>query len=283
MKFLTSVCSLLSGLCWAAEPQIEYPVDAAATDDGTVYVADRKLPGIWRIRDQVPAMFFRGSKKFRTPLNAVRCVAIDHQGHLLAGDSSTRDVYRFSEDGKPVPLTSGHIGIPMSIAVAADGTIFVADLELHRIWKMPPTGLEEPIEYAVINSPRGLALDSDGVLWVLSTSSKHGQLQRVAPDGTVTSLIPGHPFRLPHQLVRMEDGSFFVTDNYGRCLWKVSSDGATEKWLRGRPLDRPVGLCRFGDDLLITDPHRRTVFRLQMPKTVTVFAIGVSDPDETDE
>lgn len=177
MKFLTAVCSLLSGLCWATELQIEYSVDAAATDDGTVDVADRKLPGIWRIHDQVPAMFFRTSKKFRTPLNAVRCVANDHQGHQVAGDYSTREVYRFSEEGKP----------------------------------------------------------------------------------------------------------FFLTDNSVRCLWNVSSDRATEKSLRGRPLDRAVGLCRFGDDLLITDHHHRTFFRLQMPKTVTVFVTGVFDSDETDE
>ena len=179
MKFLTSVCSLISGLCWAAEPQIEYSVDVAATDDRTVDVADRKLPAIWRIRDQIPAKFFRTSKKFHTPLNGVRCVAIDYQRHLVAGDSSPRDVYRFSED--------------------EDG---------------------EPV---------------------------------------------------------------FRTENSGPYLWKVSSDGATQKWLRGRPLDRPVGLCRFDDDLLITDHHRRTFFRLQIPKTVTVFAIGVFDSDETDE
>lgn len=177
MKFLTSVCSLLSGLCWATEPQIEYPVDAAGTDDGTVDVADRKLPGLWRIHDQVPANFFRNSKKFYTPLNAVRCVANDHQGHQVVGDCSTREVYRFSEDREPV----------------------------------------------------------------------------------------------------------FLTNNSARCLWKVSADRATEKWLRSRPLDRPVGLCRFGDDLLITDDHHRTIFRLQMPKTVTVFVTGVFDSDETDD
>ena len=111
------------------------------------------------------------------PLNAVCCVAIDHQGHVVAGDSSTRDVCRFSEDGKPVLLT----------------------------------------------------------------------------------------------------------ENYGRCLWKVSFDGTSQKWLRGRPSDLPVALCRFGDELLITDHQRQTVFRLQGPKTMTVFVIGVFDLDETDE
>ena len=77
--------------------------------------------------------------------------SIDHEGNLLAGDSSTRDVYRFDADGKPQPLTDGWIGIPMAMAVAPDGTIYTADLELHRIWKMPAEGAKKPEEFAVIN------------------------------------------------------------------------------------------------------------------------------------
>jgi len=50
----------------------------------------------------------------------VRCVAAgiyDDQGKLLAGDSATREVYRFDEAGNPVPLTKGKIGIATAIAV----------------------------------------------------------------------------------------------------------------------------------------------------------------------
>lgn len=249
-----------------------YPLAVIADKDGVVYVADRQLPGIWKIADGKRSVFFQASKKFRTPLNAVRCLAIDHEGKLLAGDSATRDVYRFDEEGKPQPLTAGHIGIPMAIAVAKDGTIYTADLELHRIWKMPAAGSEEPEEYAVINSPRGLALQDDGTLWVLSTSSKNGQIQKVSPDGKVETFVKGHPFSLPHNVVRVKDGSLFVTDNYGHGVWRVSPDGTKQKWLEGKPLDRPVGLCRHGENLLVADPHIRTVFSLAPDKTLSVFS-----------
>ncbi len=261
-----------------APAEFNYPLAVIAAPDGIVYVADRNLPGIWKVEGGNKSLYFHGSKKFRTPLNAVRCLAIDHQGKLLAGDSSTRDVYRFGDDGTPQPLTNGWIGIPMAIAVAPDGTIYTADLELHRIWKMPAEGAAEPEEFAVINSPRGLTLDPDGNLWVLSTSSADGQIQKVTADGTVEPFVKGHPFNLPHNIVRMEDGSFFVTDNYEHCVWKVTPDGEKEQWVAGKPLDRPVGLCRHGEKLLVADPHIRTIFELDpASKELTVLASSPVD------
>lgn len=257
-----------------ATAAFQYPLAVAARADGVVFVADRNLPGIWKVENGQASIYFQGSKKFRTPLNAVRCLAFDHQGKLLAGDSATREVYRFDDAAQPQPLTKGWIGIPMSIAVAPDGTIYTADLELHRIWKMPAEGSEMPAEYAVINSPRGLTLGPDGTLYILSTSSKDGQIQKVTPDGKLETVLNNHPFNLPHNIVRMPDGTFYVTDNYQHSVWKVAPGAAPEQFVSGAPLDRPVGLCLQGENLLIADPHIRTIFSLGMDKTLKVVIAG---------
>lgn len=270
-----ALCNVSKGQEAATATEFQYPLAVAARADGVIFVADLNLPGIWKVENGQKSVYFQASKKFRTPLNRVRCLAIDHQGKLLAGDSATRDVFRFDDAGQPQPLTKGWIGIPMAIAVAADGTIYTADLELHRIWKMPAEGSASPTEFAVINSPRGLTLDPDGNLWVLSTSSKNGQIQKVSPDGKIESLIKDHPFNLPHNIVRMDDGTFFVTDNYEHCVWQVAADGKTEKFVTGAPLDRPVGLCRNGAGLLVADPHIRTIFSLGTDKALNVL---VSSP-----
>lgn len=288
MSHAVTCCALLAVCCTPvmAQPatapapttEFQYPLAVVATPEGVVYVADRNLPGIWKIENGNRTIFFQGSRKFRTPLNAVRCLAIDHQGRLLAGDSATRDVYRFDDEGQPQPLTAGWIGMPMAIAVSPDGTILTADLEVHRIWKMPTEGARQPTEYAVINSPRGLALDPEGNLWVLSTSSRNGQIQKVRADGTIEPFVKGLPFELPHNIVRMDDGSFFVTDNYAHCVWKVTPDGEKQQWVVGPPLDRPVGLCRSGNNLLIADPHIRTIFSLAPDKSLTVLASSPAAP-----
>ena len=243
----------------AAQDAMKYPISAAAKGK-TVYVADLKLPGIWKVEEGNAKVFFKADKKFRTPLNRVRCVAIDHEGKLLAGDPSTRDIYRFDDDGKPVPLTKGKIGIPMSIVVAKDGTIYVADLETHRIWKVPAKG-GEPKEFSVINSPRGLALDKDQRLWILSTSSKDGQIQRADKDGKLETVVAGRPFNLPHNIVVTEDGTAYVTDNYASCVWKVPAGGKPEKAMSGSPLQKPVGLTAFGKEMIVVDPHANIVLK----------------------
>ena len=270
-RVAVSFCLPAFGQETPAATEFQYPLAVVARPDGVVFVADLNLPGIWKVENGQKSIYFQASKKFRTPLNRIRCLAIDHQGKLLAGDSATREVFRFDDAGQPQPLTKGWIGIPMAIAVAPDGTIYTADLELHRIWKMPAEGSESPTEFAVINSPRGLTLDADGNLWVLSTSSKDGQIQKVSPDGKVESLIKDHPFNLPHNIVRMDDGTFFVTDNYEHCVWHVSADGKSEKFVVGSPLDRPVGLCRNGAGLLVADPHIKTIFSLGTDKSLTVL------------
>jgi sugar lactone lactonase YvrE len=245
-----------------AQDAMVYPLSVVAKGE-TIFVADRSKPGtapaIWKIEGGKAEVFFKGQKKYRTPLNAVRCLAIDHEGKLLAGDSATRDIYRFGDDGKPVALTGGKIGIPMSIVVTKDGTIYVADLEVHRIWKVPAKG-GKPEEFAVINSPRGLALDKDERLWILSTSSKDGQIQRADKDGKLESIVKDKPFQMPHNIVVTEDGTAFVTDNYAGAVWKVSVDGKPEKAISGEPMKKPVGLYLSGKEVLIADPHARAIF-----------------------
>ena len=55
-----------------ANAQMQYPLDVAAAGDGTVFVADRHLPGIWKIAGDQLTLLYKGSPKYRTPLNAVR-------------------------------------------------------------------------------------------------------------------------------------------------------------------------------------------------------------------
>uniref|UniRef100_A0A7C2JYI1 SMP-30/Gluconolactonase/LRE-like region domain-containing protein n=1 Tax=Schlesneria paludicola TaxID=360056 RepID=A0A7C2JYI1_9PLAN len=257
---LIALAQLATSAGLAADPAPQYPLAIAVAPEGAVYLADRNLPGVWKITDDKLTLFHQASKKFRTPLNAIRCLAIDKEGRLLAGDSATRDVYRFNADGQPEPLTKGGIGIPMAIAVDAQGDIFVADLELHRIVKVPAAGGEPTVAVAV-PAPRGLTIDAEQRLWVVS----HGpdQLLRVSPDGqTRDVIVTGRPFSFPHHLVLDGDGAAFVVDGYLPGVWKVPPGQMPEKWQSGDPFRNPVGIARAGDKLLVVDPRAQTLFTL---------------------
>ncbi|GIS58072.1 MAG: lipoprotein [Planctomycetaceae bacterium] len=251
-----------------------YPLDVSVTADAkTLYLVDRKLPGLWKAgADGKLAVFFQASKKFRTPLNAVRCIAADGKGGLLVGDSGTREVYRFSADGKSTPLTKGGIGIAMGIAVNAKGTIFVSDLELQRIWTVPAAG-GEPKEFAVLPAPRGMTFDKKGQLWVVSGGPRN-QLVKIAADGKITPVVKDRTFVYPNDFAVSADGTAFVSDGYADCIWKVSADGKTSKWVSGKPLDNPVGLDWQGTTLLVVDSRAGKLFSITPDAKLAPVSLG---------
>ncbi len=256
--------NLLCGMALGSLPaltlgQMQYPLAVVGTKPGDVYVADRKLPGIWKITAGKAEVYFQASKKFRTPLNAPRCLALDSNGRLLAGDSATRDVYRFEEAGKPRPLTNGKIGIPMAIAVDKQGVLFVADLESQRIWQVPDKG-GEPKEFAVIAGVRGLAFDSQGRL--VAVTNLADPVKRFSAEGKPEVLVKGRPFQFPQQVVVGEKDVLYIADNYASAIWKVVPGSPPVKFVEGKPLVKPVGVAWQDKSLLVADPHAQMVFQI---------------------
>ena len=221
-------------------------------------MVDRNLPGIWQWKEQKLTVFFEASRKFRTPLNAARCLTFDRQGQLLVGDTSTRDIYRFKADGKPEPITGGKIGMPMDLGVKSDGTIYVADLETRKLLRIP-AGTSEVIPVAAVN-PRGLFVDSKDQVWVISQDEK--QLQIVSDDGKSEVIVDHRVFDFPHQVVVNAAGEAFVSDGYKRAIWKVVRGSPPQIVVSGDPLQNPVGLALHEDRIVVVDPKARTAFRL---------------------
>jgi sugar lactone lactonase YvrE len=241
-----------------AEDGIQYPLSIAVSDT-TIMLADRNLPGVWKLEGGQLSAYFTGSKKFRTPLNAIRCVEFDSDGKLLAGDSSTREVYRFDEQGQPVPLTNGGIGIAMDIAVNKAGDLFVSDLEIQRIMKVPKAG-GKPVEVTEISGCRGLFVDKEDHLWVVSTTNN--QLYRISPDGESETIVEGRAFEFPHTVVVDEDLTAYVCDGYAKTIWKIPRGGKPQAWVKGEPFDNPVGMAIQGDTIYVVDPRAVAVFEI---------------------
>jgi len=261
--------------------ELDYPLAVAVDASGAIYIADLNSPCIWKAVDGQLAVYFQGQKQFRTPLNRPRCLAIDAEGRLLAGDTSTREVYRFNAEGVPEPLTAGGIGTPMAIAVNAEGEIFVADMELHRIWKVPAAG-GTPELFAEVPAPRGLCFDAEGRLYVVSGEAGNSTpLVRVSPDGTIEPVAKS-PFvlppdnSLPHHVVLDAEGNAYVTDNYANAIWRVTPTGEQAQWFSGEPLKSPVGLAWKGTSLLVADPKIPALIEITPEKQATKVELAPS-------
>jgi sugar lactone lactonase YvrE len=253
----------------SASNDLSYPVSVVVHESGTLYLADRNLPGVWQLAGDQLNLVYKGTKQLRTPLNAIRCVAVDSEGRLLAGDSSTRDIYRFGEDGQPQPLTDqgqgiGQIGVPMDIVVDAEGNLLVSDLEIHRIVKVPNQGGRVD-EFASVPAPRGLFYDSRNQLWVLSGR----RLVRLSPDGKAETIVEDGVFSFPHTVVVAEDNVAYVCDGYARTIWKIVPGEEPERWVRGDPLINPVGMDIHEGKLLVVDPRARAVFEINAEGNLT--------------
>jgi len=258
---LTQVGLAQSSAPAEVKPQIPvelqiYPLDIAVDNQGVAYVVDRNMHGVWKWEADQLSVFFEGSAKFRTPLNAPRCIAVDPAGNVLVGDSATRDIYRVTE-GKAEPITGGKIGIPMDLAVKADGTIYVADAELRTLFRIP-AGTKEVEKVADVN-PRGVFVDSQQQVWVVSQNEQ--QLQIVADSGESQVVVDSRVFEFPHQVVVNSAGEAFVSDGYKKAIWKVKQGSAPEIWFEGAPLDNPVGMALVNDQVVVVDPRARKVFR----------------------
>ncbi len=253
--------------------EMQYPLGAVKAADGSIFVVDLKMHGVWQSKDGALKKFFEGSPKFRTPLNAPRCIALDKAGKVLVGDSATRQIYRLDDAGQPTPLIKSGvgIGIPMAIAPDAEGTLFVADLELHKIYKVPAEG-GTASEFISISAPRGLTFDADGNLVVLSTTKD--QVHLVSKDGKQTLVVPDRPIDFAHNIVVGPDKFMYATDGYGKCVWKISPEGKLEKLVSGAPLVNPVGLSLSGDKLLVTDPRANAVFEVDFAGKLTKLDLG---------
>jgi glucose/arabinose dehydrogenase len=277
---LSLLAMIGAGLAAAAAedlPQFHHPLAVAAQPDGTLLVADRLLPGIWKMRPgEPPQVFVAGSKEFRAPLNAIRSVVVAGDGGIYAADSATRDIYHVAPDGRLTPLTQGRIGIPVDIAPHPDGHLFVSDLEAQRIWRVPASG-GEPTEVTQLSAPRGLFVDDTGRLWAIAASGA-SPLVRIDADGAIEEIVRTRAFEFPHDVVVDAEGIAYVSDNYARAIWRVAPDGGVSQWIVGAPLEAPVGLARYGEQLLITDPRAVSLFSASSQGTLTRLISGrISD------
>jgi len=236
----------------------KYPL-AVATDGDVMYVVDLDLPGVWHVRETQRELFILGSKFLRKPLNRPRCVAVHPNGGILVGDSATREVYHIAAQGAdPTPLCQARLGIAMAIAVSPDkASFYVGDAEKRAVFRFPIAGGEP--ELVVRVNARGLAFDGDGNLWAVTPDD--AAIHRIdVKSNTSEVIVKGRPYQYPNGLVWAGDHGY-VTDGYGKAIWKFTADGKTEKWFEGEPLLGPVGIAINESSLFIADPKKLQVFQ----------------------
>ncbi|WP_063870222.1 SMP-30/gluconolactonase/LRE family protein [Novipirellula maiorica] len=242
-----------------AEPK--YPLNVVA-DEAELYVVDLDLPGVWKIGEGGRSLFVRGSNLLRHPMNRPRCIVMHPTTGILVGDSATREVYHIAEqEAEPKPLCNARVGIAMALAVSPDQkTVYVGDAEKRSVLRFPIAGGDP--ELVVRVNARGLAFDADGKLWAVTPDDE--AIYRIDVDEKKSeAIVSGRPFQYPNGLVWAGDHGF-VTDGYGKTVWKFTADGKTEVWHAGDPLVGPVGISLGEKSLFVADPKQLQVYEFDL-------------------
>jgi sugar lactone lactonase YvrE len=238
--------------------QFSDPFGVAVAADRTIYVADTgDLHRIRRVTDTAvftlaggPRGFADGqgaAARFDTPSG----LAIDRQGVLYLADTGNNAIRRITPDGQVSTLagdgTAGRLdgpgqqarfNGPVAVAVDRDGRILVADTYNDAIRAINPDGVVTTVagghgpglvdgdpSAAWFHTPTGIAADDAGNIYVADMGS--GQVRRILPSGTVTTLVPpsdGSP--KPIAVAVTPDGDLYVTDEQGTIL-EFPSEGAS--------------------------------------------------------
>ncbi|MEM1068299.1 MAG: hypothetical protein AAGI63_05355 [Planctomycetota bacterium] len=236
--------------------QPKYPL-AVTVSEGKLFVVDLDLPGVWAVEKE-RELFAKGSGLLRQPMNRPRCVLALENGTVLVGDTATREIYRVESGADPKPLMNGYLGIPMAMAIDPERKqVYIGDAERRAIFRMPIEG-GKPELVARVNA-RGLAFDADGNLWAVTPDD--AAIQKINVETKeVQSIVTGRPFQYPNGLVWAGDHGY-VTDGYGKCIWKFTADGKKEKWHAGEPLVGPVGIAIDDTSLYVADPKQQQVYQ----------------------
>lgn len=240
----------------AADARFADPYGLAIGPHGALYIADGGDNNrIRRLLDNGSVQTVAGGQEgfadgvdaaaeFNTPSG----IAFDTAGNLYIADTGNHAIRKRTPQGVVTTLagdgsagfrdgaaTQARFNGPIGVAVDALGRVYVADTYNDRIRVIAPDGQVSTLaggalpgmadgvgDQARFNTPTDLKVDAHGVVWV--ADMRNDAIRRIAPDGSVSTLIGGDPADLspllhrPMTLALTHDGVLYVGDASGRVL-----------------------------------------------------------------
>ncbi|MCW1984204.1 sugar lactone lactonase YvrE [Xanthomonas arboricola] len=293
----------------AADAQFADPYGLAIDAHGALYIADGGDNN--RIRAMLPngnvQTLAGGREGFADGIGAAAAfntpsgIAFDMAGNLYIADTGNHAIRKRTPQGVVTTLAGdGSAGFrdgaaaqarfngPIGVAVDAQGRVYVADTYNDRIRVIAPDGQVSTLaggalpgmadgvgDQARLDTPTDLKVDAHGVVWV--ADMRNDAIRRIAPDGSVSTLIGGDPADLspllhrPMTIALTHDGVLYVGDASGRVL-QVTRAGHVVT-MSGEDvmqrLSRPAGIAVDMQGVVyVSDAGSARVHRL-VPATAT--------------
>ncbi|WP_285447830.1 NHL repeat-containing protein [Xanthomonas sp. LMC-A-07] len=306
----------------AADAQFADPYGLAIDAHGALYIADGGDNN--RIRAMLPngnvQTLAGGREGFADGIGAAAAfntpsgIAFDMAGNLYIADTGNHAIRKRTPQGVVTTLAGdGSAGFrdgaaaqarfngPIGVAVDAQGRVYVADTYNDRIRVIAPDGQVSTLaggalpgmadgvgDQARFDTPTDLKVDAHGVVWV--ADMRNDAIRRIAPDGSVSTLIGGDPADLspllhrPMTIALTHDGVLYVGDASGRVL-QVTRAGHVVT-MSGEDvmqrLSRPAGIAVDAQGAVyVSDAGSARVHRLVPATAANANAAPVVGPAAT--
>jgi len=179
------VLGVHSGLNW--------PVDAAVSQDGSIYVLDQKLGKVF-IYDKEGTLQHSFGEAGSQPgqLHKPSGIALNKKGEVLVADTGNQRVQVFDpKEGFLYQLGNegtapGKFLLPKEVAVNTSGDIFVSDVKNRMISMFSPQGVFLK-RWQVHGVPEDIVFDTQNHLYILF--SETGEIIKFGPEGEMLSRI----------------------------------------------------------------------------------------------
>ncbi|MFB0515395.1 MAG: IPT/TIG domain-containing protein [Candidatus Neomarinimicrobiota bacterium] len=163
---------------------------------------------------------------------------------------------------------------PRGLAFDTDGNMYLMNQRLRAIYKDTPGGVRTVYAFgSTLKVDGGLRMGPDGSLY--AAGNGEGLIYRIPPGGgsfEEWTTVP-NPWGMDFDRF----GNLFVVDNANRHLYRISSDGTTEK-VAELPGTAEKAYCRvFGDAVFVNERTTGIIFKLAF----TEDSVGEIDTVET--
>jgi RHS repeat-associated protein len=196
--------------------------DVAVGPDGSVYIASRNRPQVWRVRPDGILVPFAGTGQYA------------------------------DYNGEGIPALEANLEDPGGVAVGPDGSVYIAETTAYRVRRVGPDGIIStiagtgqsgdagdggPAINARLRFPRGLDIGRDGSIYIADHGSQ--RIRRVSPDGIISTVAgagytgetgDGGPATAAHLISPQDiavgpDGSLYIAEKGRHRVRHVGPDG----------------------------------------------------------
>jgi uncharacterized repeat protein (TIGR02543 family) len=189
------------------------PIDVAASNDGTLYVADA-----YQLKRRVAD---GGWQAITPPVGQITGITTDSNGALYLIMKGSSMVLKYSEGGWGAINAEG-LSDPVDVAVDNQGNIYAADTEFRRIMKLVGDQWEN-VTNSYINAA-GLAVGPDGTIYVTDHNNRVKKL-----SGSSWVDITGEAvFLNPKGIGVDSQGNIYVADSGNSVVRKLSGNEWTD-------------------------------------------------------